>query len=145
MKAHGLRENAPAGRPGSESDREISLLVFEAAGCLMAVPSAEVVRLAVSARDLGGLNVAIRSLQLINLNVHFAAPADAGLWIEWRRGDRTGGLGVTRVLDVVPVALRTLRPMPARLRSARCTGPFLAIGLVEEDVFFLLDPAGLPW
>ncbi len=145
MSALGLAENAPADRPRSESGRAISLLLFEAAGCLMALPSAEVVQIAVSARDLAGPAEAGGSLPLIDLNVHFAAPADAGLWIEWRRGDRAGGLRVARVLDVVSAALRTLRPMPAWLCAARSTAPFWGVGLDEEEVFLLLDPARLPW
>lgn len=145
MSALGLAENAPAVRPRSEPGGAISLLLFEAAGCLMALPSAEVVQIAVSARDLIGPAAASGSLPSIDLNVHFAAPAGAGLWIEWRRGGRTGGLGIARVLDVVSAALRTLRPMPAWMCAARSAGPFWGVGLAEEEVFLLLDPARLPW
>jgi len=145
MSAVGLAEHAPAQRPRAESGRAISLLLFEAAGCRMALPSAEVAQISVSASELVGPAEASGSLPLIDLNVHFAAPPDAGLWIEWRRGDRTGGLRVVRVLDVVSIALRALRPMPAWLCSARSTGPFWGVGLDDEEVFLLLDPARLPW
>ncbi len=145
MSALGLAEDTPADRPRSASGRAISLLLFEAAGCLMALPSAEVVQIAVSARDLVGPANASGSLPLIDLSMHFAAPADAGFWIEWQRGDRTGGLRVARVLDVVFAELRTLRPMPAWLCAARSTGPFWGVGRDEEEIFLLLDPAKLPW
>lgn len=144
MRALGLADTTPAD-PHSESRMAISLLLFEAAGCLMALPTSEVVRLALSVHDLGGPAAASDSLQLIDLNAHFAAPADVGLWIAWRRGHRTGGLRVARVVDVVSAALRALGPMPAWLRAARCTGPFWAVGLDEEEVFLVLDPARLPW
>lgn len=145
MSALGLAENASADRPRSKSGKAISLLLFEVAGCLMALPSAEVVQLAVSARDLAGPGQASGSLPSIDLNVHFGASADAGLWIEWRRGDRTGALRIARVRDIVSVTLRTLRPMPAWLRAARSTGPFWGVGLDNDEVFLLLDPARLPW
>ena len=48
-----------------------------------------------------------------------------------------------RVIDVVPVALSGLAPMPTFLRAQRRTRAFLAAGVHGDNVFLLLDPARL--
>ncbi len=52
-------------------------------------------------------------------------------------------LRVRRVIDVVPVSLGGLTPMPAVLRGQTRTRAFLAAGLRNDEVFLLLDPGRL--
>ncbi len=116
----------------------LPLLVFEAAGCLMAVPASEVAHLEQRGRapfspeppsfDLGG---------------YFSNLDSDGPWLHWTRGTRSAWLRVRRVIDVVPVALAGLTPMPALLGAQLRTRAFLAAGVRGNDVFLLLDPARL--
>jgi hypothetical protein len=117
----------------------VPLLVFEAAGCLMAVPAVEIAH-------LGGADAILAKNECggaFDLGEYFSGGTSDGPWLEWARGACTTWLRVKRVVDVVPFALSGLRPMPALLRRQRCTHAFLAAGVRGDDVFLLLDPARL--
>ena len=61
-----------------------------------------------------------------------------------RAGHSSAWLRVRRVIDVVPVTLAVLTPMPALFKAPqRSSRAFLAAGLRGDDVFLLLDPARL--
>ena len=117
----------------------ISLLVFEAADCLMAIPAAEIAHLEGS----DPLFTKIENRAAFDLGNYFGARESDGPWLRWARGSRSAWLRVRRVVDVVPVALSVLTPMPALFRRQRRTRAFLAAGVRGEDVFLLLDPARL--
>lgn len=121
----------------------VPLLVFEAADCLMAIPASEVAHLE---NPLGGsdpLFTKNESRMAFDLGEYFSGCRSDGPWLHWGRGPRTAWLRVRRVVDVVPIALSGLTPMPARLGGQRRTGAFLAAGVRGNDVFLLLDPARL--
>lgn len=122
----------------------VPLLVFEAADCLMAVPASEVAHLAKRGREgfseQPGENP---SRPLFDVGEYFTGRESDGPWLRWQRGTRTALLRVRRVVDVVPIALASLTPMPALLRGDRRTRAFLAAGVSGDDVFLLLDPARL--
>jgi hypothetical protein len=122
----------------------ISLLVFEAADCLMAVPASEVAHLEKRGRvqfsQEAGENC---TRPLFDLGEYFGGRESEGPWLRWARGTRTAWLRVRRVVDVVPVALSVLTPMPALLRDQSRTRAFLAAGVRGDEVFLLLDPARL--
>ena len=123
----------------------VPLLVFEAADCLMAVPASEVAHLEGSERSgavFGGTSEN-RSRPRFDLGEYFGGRESDGPWLQWGRGTRSAWLRVRRVVDVVPVALSALTPMPALLRGQRRTRAFLAAGIRGNDVFLLLDPARL--
>ena len=111
----------------------VPLLVFEAADCLMAVPAIEIAHL----EKRGGSDTAF------DLGEYFSGCESNGPWLQWTRGARRASLRVSRVLDVVPIALSSLTPMPVLLRGRSRTRAFLAAGLAAHDVFLLLDPARL--
>ena len=115
----------------------VPLLVFEAAGCLMAVPATEIL---MGSDPLFTKN---ESGAAVDLGEYFSSGRSDGPWLHWGRGARTVWLRVKRVVDVVPFALSGLRPMPALLRRQRRTHAFLAAGVRGNDVFLLLDPARL--
>ena len=122
----------------------VSLLVFEAADCLMAVPASEVAFL--EKRGMEGVSEepgATPSRPLFDLGEYFGGRRSDGPWLRWGRGTRTAWLRVRRVVDVVPVALSVLTPMPAMLRRQLRTRAFLAAGVRGDEVFLLLDPAQL--
>lgn len=123
----------------AEATRVVTLLLFEAAGCMMALPVAEVSRLVRSPAELPGGESSATSTALVELDAHFGANA-ADLWIAWRRGHQARGLRISRVIDVHPCPVRDLRPMPAWLRAACPGGPFWAMGTYGDEVFLLLDP-----
>jgi hypothetical protein len=112
----------------------VPLLVFEAADCLMALPASEVSHLEKRGRD---------SRPHFDLGEYFGGCESNGPWLQWARGTRRASLRVKRVLDVVPIGLSSLTPMPVLLRSQRRTRAFLAAGVAGQDVFLLLDPARL--
>jgi hypothetical protein len=85
----------------------------------------------------------IESRAAFDLNEYFNGRASDGPWLRWRRGTRSAWLRVISVVDVVPVALSRLTPMPALLRRQLRTRVFLAAGVRGDDVFLLLDPARL--
>ena len=114
----------------------VSLLIFEAAGCLMAVPASEVTHLENEKDEKKGRS-------LLDLGQHFGGRESDGPWLRWGRGSRIAWLRVRRVVDVVPVALSLLTPMPALLRRQVRTRAFLAAGVRGNEVFLLLDPARL--
>ncbi len=117
----------------------VPLLVFEAAGCLMAVPATEIAHL--KGADL--LLMQNESGTAFDLGEYFSGGRSDGPWLHWGRGARTAWLRVKRVVDVVPFALSALKPMPALLRRQRRTHAFLAAGVRGNEVFLLLDPARL--
>jgi hypothetical protein len=113
----------------------VPLLVFEAADCLMAVLAAEVSHLRES--ESGRLTPSF------DLDRYFGEGEADGPWLQWARGTRSAWLRVRRVIDVVPVSLATLTPMPRLLRAQGRTRAFLAAGLRDHEVFLFLDPARL--
>ena len=115
----------------------VALLVFEAADCLMAVPASEVAHLE-EAHARPALD-----RTAFDLGEYFGGHGSDGPWLRWARGTRSAWLRVRCVVDVVPVALSGLRPMPALLRGQWRTRAFLAAGVRGDDVFLLLDPARL--
>lgn len=117
----------------------VPLLMFEAAGCLMAVPASEVAHLEAS----DPLFTESESRAAFDLGKYFDGCESDGPWLHWGRGTRTAWLRVGHVVDVVPVAVSGLTPMPALLRGERRTRAFLAAGVRGDDVFLLLDPARL--
>jgi hypothetical protein len=78
-----------------------------------------------------------------DLGEYFSGHGSDGPWLRWARGTRSAWLRVRRVVDVVPVALSVLTPMPKLLRGQQLTQAFLAAGVRGDDVFLLLDPARL--
>ena len=117
----------------------VPLLLFEAADCVMAVPASEVAHLEGSDRIFANTE----NRAGFDLGEYFSGHESNGPWLQWMRGTRTAWLRVRRVIDVVPIALASLTPMPAMLRGDRRTRAFLAAGVTGEDVFLLLDPARL--
>ena len=117
----------------------ISLLVFEAADCLMAIPASEIALLEGS----DPLFTKIENRAVFDLGEYFSGRESDGPWLRWGRGSRSAWLRVRRVVDVVPFALSVLKPMPALFRRQSRTRAFLAAGVRGEDVFLLLDPARL--
>ena len=117
----------------------ISLLVFEAADCLMAIPASEIAHLEGS----DPLFTKSENRTVFDLGQYFSGCESDGPWLRWARGSRSAWLRVRRVVDVVPVTLSVLKPMPALFRRQLPTRAFLAAGVRGEDVFLLLDPARL--
>jgi hypothetical protein len=125
----------------------VPLLVFEAADCLMAVVASEVGQL----EKAGGVQCPAATLvsaepctrPLFDLSEYFTGHESDGPWLQWARGTRTAWLRVRRVIDVVPVSLGTLTPLPAVLRAKERTRAFVAAGVRGGEVFLLLDPARL--
>ena len=117
----------------------VSLLVFEAADCLMAVPASEIAQLEGS----DPLFTKIENRAAFDLGAYFGGRESDGPWLRWGRGTRSAWLRVRHVVDVVPVALSVLTPMPAVFRRQLRTHAFLAAGVRGDDVFLLLDPARL--
>jgi hypothetical protein len=114
----------------------LPLLVFEAAGCLMALPASEVAHLhAQDAVDASG--------EGIDLGEYFTKRRSDGPWLHWGRGELSRWLRVDCVVDVVPVDLSALSPMPKLLRGWLRARAFCAAGVRGDDVFLLLDPARL--
>jgi hypothetical protein len=113
----------------------VSLLVFEAADCLMAVPAEEIKQL--------DRRSTIDDRRSWDLNEYFTGRGCDGPWLCWRRGARSAWLRVRRVVDVVPVALSALKPLPRLLRAQSATNAFLAAGIRDDEVFLVLDPARL--
>ncbi len=120
----------------------VPLLVFEAADCLMAVPASEVAHLEQGANKRREPLAILFEEPAFDLGEYFGGHESDGPWLHWGRGARGAWLRVRRVVDVVPIALSGLRPMPAMLRGQRSRA-FLAAGVRGDDVFLLLDPARL--
>ena len=130
----------------------VPLLVFEAADCLMAIPASEIAHLEKSnleksnrdpfspEGDEKGSRFDFFGPQ-VDLGEYFGGRESDGPWLRWGRGTRSAWLRVRRVVDVMPVALSALKPMPTLLRGQRRTRAFLAAGVSGNDVFLLLDPA----
>ena len=129
----------------------VPLLMFEAADCLMALPASEIAHLGGDGKGVGRGFPRIRenpSRPLFagshfDLGTYFNGCESDGPWLHWGRGTRTAWLRVHCVVDVVPIAVSGLTPMPALLRGERRTRAFLAAGVRGPDVFLLLDPARL--
>lgn len=117
----------------------VSLLVFEAADCLMAVPASEIAHLEGS----DPIFTKIENRAAFDLGTYFGGRESDGPWLRWGRGTRSAWLRVRHVVDVVPVALSVLTPMPAVFRREARTHAFLAAGVRGDEVFLLLDPARL--
>ena len=126
-----------------ERRRLMSLLLFEAGGCWMALPACEVARLVPTALDLWKTDSQATRIDLVDLDAYFGIPSEVGLWIEWHRGNDTRGLRVQRVFEVYSCPLRKLAPIPVWLSSAGCSGPFWAVGMQGEEIFLVLDPLRL--
>lgn len=114
----------------------VPLLVFEAADCLMAVVASEV-------RGSDPLFTQNVNRVTFDLSEYFTGHQSDGPWLQWARGTRQAWLRVRRVVDVVPVSLGALTPLPALLRAQKRTCAFLAAGIRGDEVFLLLDPARL--
>lgn len=127
----------------------VPLLVFEAADCLMAVLASEVGHLETRGREGFSLNASENPSRPrfaephFDLGEYFAGHGSDGPWLQWARGTRSAWLRVRQVIDVVPVSLGVLTPMPGLLRAQTRTRAFLAAGVRGDDVFLLLDPARL--
>ena len=127
----------------------VALLVFEAAGCLMALPASEVARLGKGEkRDREGFSSDAhekpsRSLFSLDLDELFTGTPTDGPWLEWSRGARHASLRVKCVVEVVLCAISALTPMPSILRGQAHTSAFRAAGVQGEEVFLLLDPVRL--
>jgi hypothetical protein len=137
----------PVGRPGrrrggaddADTDAVVALLLFEAADCLMAVPASEVSRLGAVESPAAGSDEACAPEERIDLGQYFGGHESEGPWLQWRRGARRASLRVARVVEVISCAIGALAPMPASMRA----GAFWAVGVRDEDVFLLMDPARL--
>ena len=116
----------------------VSLVIFEAAGCLMAIPAAEIGQF-VQDTDADRRD----DTPACDLGEYFGEEQAGGPWLRWVRGTRTAWLRVRRVVDVLPVAMIGLRPMPGLLRSQRRPRVFLAAGVAGTEVFLLLDAGRL--
>jgi hypothetical protein len=117
----------------------LPLLVFEAADCLMAVPASEVAQL-----DAGPDTYKKKGqTPFFDLGEYFLGRESDGPWLRWARGRTSVWLRVRRVIDVVPVTLAVLTPMPAVFKARQRSRAFLAAGLRGDEVFLLLDPAQL--
>jgi hypothetical protein len=123
-----------------DAGKVLHLVLFEAAGCLMALPSAEVLRLASSSLDLQESDI---ESGVTDLDEYFGLPASPGPVILWRRGHQSRALRVRRVLDVRPFPLRRLRPLPLGLRARVPATPFWAVAAEAERILLVLDPARL--
>ena len=123
----------------SATSHAVSLLVFEAAYCLMAVPASEVAQLEGS----DPIFTKFENPNAFDLGEYFSGQESDGPWLRWVRGTLSAWLRVRCVVDVVPVALSVLTPMPKLLRGQQLTRAFLAAGVRGDDVFLLLDPARL--
>ena len=127
----------------------VPLLMFEAADCLMALPASEVAHLEKRGREGfskdPGENPSrpLFGESRFDLGAYFNGRESDGPWLHWGRGTRTAWLRVGHVVDVVPVSVSGLTPMPTLLRGERRTRAFLAAGVRGDDVFLLLDPARL--
>lgn len=134
---------AARSREPSSREGDFALLLFEAAGCLMALPAFEVARLATSIADLPSANAREDTAGPVDLDARFGLAGSEGPWIAWRRGGRRRVLRASRVLGVFAYALGDLRPMPGWLRATQETGPFWAMGTRDEEIFLVLDPGRL--
>jgi len=126
-------------------DTVVPLLVFEAADCLMAIVASEVGHLEKGLREPFSREAGEKSpgSLFFDLDDYFNGAESDGPWLHWTRGTRGAWLRVRRVIDVVPVSLGGLTPMPAVLRGQTRTRAFLAAGLRNDEVFLLLDPGRL--
>ena len=105
----------------------VPMLVFEAADCLMAVIASEVAQLEKRLREpFSGGPPENGSRSHFDLCEYFGGHAADGPWLGWARGTCTAWLRVRRVVDVVPVAIAGLTPMPALLQGQERTRAFLA-------------------
>jgi hypothetical protein len=133
----GARGRRRAGGQDAPAGAALPLLLFEAAGCLMAVPASEVGRLATLESEPGADED--EAGDRVDLGQRFGGGGEPGPWLRWSRGQRRAWLRVSRVVEVIPCAIAALAPMPSALRG----GPFWAVGVRGDDVFLLLDPAKL--
>lgn len=140
----GSSTSARRRREGAGRDRgeTLALLMFEAAGCLMALPAREVTRLVALDSAVPGEVSAAAAGDGIDLNRHFATREAEGPWLQWTRGARRTWLRVDRVVDVLACPLGTLSPLPV-LQRFGSAGAFWAAGVRAGEIFLVLDPARL--
>lgn len=143
MTLSGAHRRRSGAAPEADPGPMLSLLLFEAAGCLMALQASEVARLLTPASHTAVADEVSASRDGIDLDEYFAGCRSEGPWLQWRRGKQAAWLRVRRVLEVAPCAIVTLSPMPALLRADRLAGAFWAAGVRGDDVFLLLDPGRL--
>jgi hypothetical protein len=122
----------------SGSPVSVPLVVFEAAGCLMAVPASEIGQFVQASDERLQSDAAV-----CDLGEYFDGARTAGPLLRWARGTRGAWLRVRRVIDVVAVPLSALRPLPQLMRRHWRSRAFLAAGTTGADVFLLLDPGRL--
>ena len=89
----------------SAAAQAVSLLVFEAADCLMALPASEVAQLE---KRSGARPLPVATEERFDLGEYFGGHESDGPWLRWARGTRCAWLRVRCVVDVVPVALSVL-------------------------------------
>ena len=121
------------GAMSAATAQTITLLVFEAGGCLLGLPDSEVALLEAPAPAVDP--AALR----VDLGEYLAGRPAAGPWLRWHRGEECIWLRIDRVLESGPCAIRAISPLASSLRR----GVFWAAGLRAGDVFLLLDPARL--
>lgn len=132
-------ERRSGGVQEPDPDAVVALLLFEAADCLMAVPASEVSRFGALESQVAASDAVCTPGKRIDLGQYFSGHGSEGPWLQWRRGALSASLRVARVVEVLPCAIGRLAPMPMSLRA----GPFWAVGVRDEDVFLLVDPARL--
>ena len=121
----------------------VPLLVFEAADCLMAIVASEVGQLESEKGSDPFFDEKRGLTPFFDLDRYFIDGEADGPWLQWARGTRRAWLRVRRVIDVLPVSLGALTPLPVVLRAQKRSRAFLAAGIRGDDVFLLLDPARL--
>ena len=143
MKGASLRDRH--GDPVEELDSSavVTLLLFEAADCLMALPASEVARLLAPGSQQASADEGGASVAWIDLDEYFSGRRSEGPWLRWDRGERCAWLRVGCVVEVLACAIQALAPMPACFRSEGRGGAFWGAGVRGDDVFLLMDPARL--
>jgi len=143
MKGASPRERH--GGPAEELDSSpvVTLLLFEAADCLMALPASEVARLLAPESQQASADEAGASVPWIDLDEYFSGRRSEGPWLRWDRGERCAWLRVGCVVEVLACAIQALAPMPACFRSEGRGGAFWGAGVRGDEVFLLMDPARL--
>ncbi len=136
----GLRGRRASGVQEAEPSPVVSLLLFEAADCLMALPVSEVSQLLAQPGSGGPEQGASATVTRVDLDDYFTGHPSSGPWLRWDRRDRGVWLRIVRVVEVLPYAIRGLAPIPAALRRTGRAGAFWAAGVRGDDVFLLVDP-----
>ena len=143
-----MKGASPRGRHGDtfqelDSSPVVTLLLFEAADCLMALPASEVARLLAPGSPRASADEGCEPVAWIDLDEYFTGRRSEGPWLQWGRGERCAWLRVGCVVEVLACAIHALAPMPACLRAEGRGGAFWAAGVRGDEVFLLMDPARL--